>query len=296
MTDRTFSFGRNWSAFLDRCLTPERLARARADTAEFLAVESLEGRSFLDIGCGSGLFSSAAYELGASRIVSFDVDPFSVKCCELLRERAGSPPNWTVLEGSVLDCAFMQKIAPADIVYSWGVLHHTGDMWTAIRNAARLVNPGGEFLIAIYNRLEYDFLKSWRGSHGWLKLKRVYNNGSALRKRLMEAWFAAKDLAAWTVSLQNPVRRIRNYQSKRGMSWWYDIVDWLGGYPYEFASPGEVFMFCRNDVGFELHRLQSTCSLGCNQFLFHRPALPSSITGRTAATIHGDVDRAGVNC
>src|SRR5687767_14492573 len=108
----------------------------------------------MDIGCGSGVFSHAAYTLGASRIVSFDIDPLSVRCCELMKQRSSNPPHWDIRHGSILDPAFVRSLPKCDVVYSWGVLHHTGDMWTAIRNAASLVKPGGRFFIAIYNKVE----------------------------------------------------------------------------------------------------------------------------------------------
>ncbi|MGH9357096.1 MAG: class I SAM-dependent methyltransferase [Terriglobia bacterium] len=132
----TFSFGRNWQAFVERYLNPERERIAADSLKEFMEVENFHGRSFLDLGCGSGLFSLAAYRLGARRITSLDVDPFSVHCCEELRRRAGNPAHWEIHEGSVLNGSFLISIPKADVVYAWGSLHHTGNMWQAIRNAA----------------------------------------------------------------------------------------------------------------------------------------------------------------
>lgn len=236
----------------------------------FLGLDNLEGKTFLDIGCGSGLFSYAAHQLGAKRIVSFDVDPFSVRCCNHMKERVGNPNNWEIIEGSILNQELVERLGSFDVVYSWGVLHHTGAMWDAIRNAAGLVKPGGRFYIAIYNRLEYDTLKRYRGSHGWLRLKKLYNRSGWLGKRLLEGWFAGVDIAKYLLTFRNPFREIRNYQEKRGMSWWYDIVDGLGGYPYEFATTGEVFNFCHVELGFQLERLKQASSIGCHEFLFIR--------------------------
>src|SRR2546430_16519241 len=138
-----FAFGRNWQRYLDRHLTPAAVTRAEAQTASFLKMPSLLGKSFLDIGCGSGLFSYAAYRMGAKAIVSFDYDADAVAATKRLHERAGSPAHWRITQGSILDAAFVETLPRADIVYSWGVLHHTGEMWKAMRNAARLVSPGG---------------------------------------------------------------------------------------------------------------------------------------------------------
>jgi 2-polyprenyl-6-hydroxyphenyl methylase/3-demethylubiquinone-9 3-methyltransferase len=266
-----FSFGRNWNDFLEQGLDAEGIEAAKSRTAEFLGLQSLAGLSFLDIGCGSGLFSYVAHALGAGRVVSFDVDPLSVACCRRLRERAGNPDSWEVFEGSILDPRLAGRIAPADVVYSWGVLHHTGDMWSAVRAAAGLVKPGGLFFIAIYNKVEYDTLNHLRGSHGWLRVKRAYNRSGTLGRRLMEATSAAKDVASWLLTLRNPVREISRYKQKRGMSWWHDIVDWLGGYPYEFATAAEIFNFCHGELGLQLERMKTVTSIGCNEFLFLRP-------------------------
>ena len=270
MLDNHFSFGKNWAAFLRHGLDSASVATAIQDTSRFLGLSDLRGLTFMDIGCGSGLFSYAAHAMAAEHITSFDVDPLAVQCCMTMKKRADSPSNWNVFQGSILDPATLQQLPRVDIVYSWGVLHHTGDMWTAIRNAATFVKPGGRFFISIYNRLEYDSLTRYRGSHAWLRLKRVYNRSGWVGQRAMECWFAGKDIAASVVSLRNPVHQIRQYRNKRGMSWWYDIVDWLGGYPYEFASAGEVFEFCHRELGLTLERLTTTSSIGCNEFLFSR--------------------------
>ena len=272
MFDSRFSFGKNWSDFLRYGLDPERIAIATRETSSFLGLPHLRGLTFMDIGCGSGLFSFAAHALAAEQITSFDVDPLAVQCCLNMKQRAGNPGNWEVFQGSILDPKTLEHLPSVDVVYAWGVLHHTGDMWTAIRNAAQFAKPGGRFFISIYNRLEYDSFTSYRGSHGWLRLKRAYNRRGSLGKRAMECCFAGKDIAASLLSLRNPLRQIRQYRNRRGMSWWYDIVDWLGGYPYEFASAGEVFDVCRRELGLTLERLRTTSSIGCNEFLFSRPA------------------------
>ncbi len=146
-----YPFGANWRRYLRR-LTPQRKEQARESLREFLQVEDLRGKSFLDIGCGSGLFSLCAHELGARRVFSFDLDPQSAACARELHRRAGSPATWEIAEGSVLDAAFMDSLGEWDVVYSWGVLHHTGRMWDAVAAAVARVAPGGVFYLALYNR------------------------------------------------------------------------------------------------------------------------------------------------
>ena len=281
MSNRDFSFGKNWNDFLRHRFDSDTIAAAIRDTSDFLDRSELKELTFMDVGCGSGLFSYAAHAMGAQHITSFDIDPFSVQCCLTMKERAGSPQNWDVFQGSILDPETLRRLPAVDIVYSWGVLHHTGDMWTAIRNTAHFVKPGGHLFISIYNALEYDSLTRYRGSHGWLRLKRAYNRRGRIGKRAMEGWFAGKDILASLVSFRNPLRQISQYKNKRGMSWWHDIVDWLGGYPYEFASAGEVFQFCRRELGLNLEKLKTTSSIGCNQFLFSRP---TETTGTDSGT------------
>lgn len=266
-----FEFGRNWQRFLDNYLTEERVQRAKLQSLEFMDCSSLERKSFLDIGCGSGLFSYIAHLSGADSIYSFDYDPHSVATTEQLRKRAGAPGVWRVLQGSVLSDEFMSQIPDCDIVYSWGVLHHTGDMWNAIRQAAAKVRPGGLFFIAIYNKQEYQAFKNWRGSNYWLKVKKFYNSGGWPARLLLEGFYRLRSIAGMLARGKNPLREIESYSTGRGMSWSVDITDWIGGLPFEVASVDEVFRFCRNEFGFELINLDSTISLGCNQFLFRNP-------------------------
>ncbi len=68
--------------------------------------------------------------------------------------------------------------------------------------------------------------------------------------------------------LRNPITHIRDYQKNRGMSWFRDVSDWLGGYPYEAAAPGEVLEFVRGSCGFELIKQNINHGLGISEFLF----------------------------
>ena len=263
-----FEFGKNWSRFLS-LLDDTRIEEAEASLKSMLEVSDLQNKSFIDVGSGSGLFSLAARRLGA-RVHSLDFDPNSVACTKELRSRYFPNDNqWRVDEGSVLDEAYLSKLGKFDVVYSWGVLHHTGQMWQALRNVEPLVAPNGKLFIALYN-------DTGTQSSRWIWIKRTYNKlPKFLRVPFTLVVIApgeAKDLGRALIHL-NPGEYVRNwteYDQRRGMSRWRDYVDWVGGYPYEVSTPDEIFDFYRKH-GFSLTKLQcGRVGLGCNQFVFHR--------------------------
>ncbi len=263
---RRFAFGAHWAAFLER-LTPERIAEAERSLREMLGRERLDGLAFLDVGSGSGLFSLAARRLGA-RVTSFDFDPKSVACTEELRRRyAPDEGQWAIFEGSALDDALIARLGTFDIVYSWGVLHHTGSMWKALGNVAGVVRPGGTLFIAIYNYQVY-----WTAFY--TRIKRLYVALPRPLRFLVSGPYVVtqvvKGLVRDVLLLRNPVERYRERIRQRGMSMWHDWIDWIGGYPFEAVPPEAIFNFFR-ERGFSLERLV-TCGggQGCNEFVFIR--------------------------
>lgn len=264
----SFEFGRNWQRYVEGYLNPERERIARESLANLLGAETLATGSFLDIGAGSGLFSLCAYKLGARTVTSFDVDLESVESCRRLRASAGKPANWEILHGSILERDHVDSLESADIVYSWGVLHHTGDMYTAIRNAAELVVPGGLFVIAIYNRVEGRFLDSEK----WLRIKQLYNRAPAAGRLVMKALYFSYWLLSQLRNRRSPRRVAREYKRSRGMALRTDLWDWLGGYPYEYASLDEIVDFCERNCAMVLKTAIPTTpgSTGNNQLVFRR--------------------------
>ena len=262
-----FEFGKNWQTFL-RSVDEARIAAAEASLLAMLRCSDLAGRSFLDIGSGSGLFSLAARRQGA-RVHSFDYDSDSVACARELRRRfVADDADWTIEQGSVLDANYMAALGTFDVVYSWGVLHHTGHMWDAVGAATRAVRPGGLLFIALYNDLGTK-------SRRWRSIKRLYNRlPRSLRPMLTAAMIAPEEAKAFArLALSGrPLDYVRLWTRHgiRGMNRWRDAVDWVGGYPYEVATPEEVFDFCR-ERGFTLKTLKcGGVGLGCNEFVFER--------------------------
>lgn len=268
MHERAFDFGRNWMAFSRHALTPERVEEAKAHFAQLLNGIDLNDRTFLDIGFGQGLSLLIATSLGA-RTVGCEI---SQLCADVLREnraryfpelseRAISIVIGSILDGETIEALRTRVPDPSsnayDIVHSWGVLHHTGDMRRAISNATSLVKPGGHLVIAIY--------RSHWSSRAWAMIKRFYNSSPAPIQRLIIAiLYPVIYLTKWLVVRQNPM------EQTRGMDFYYNVVDWVGGYPYEYAATEDVTSLLET-LGFEIVRVApALVPIGCNEFVFRR--------------------------
>lgn len=269
-----FEFGDNWAHFLS-VVDDARISRAEAAIKQMLEVENLKGKTFLDVGSGSGLSSLAARRLGA-RVFSFDYDPQSVACtAELKRRYFDADSSWTVEEGSALDADYLTRLGKFDVVYSWGVLHHTGAMRDALANVVANVSAGGKLFIALYN-------DQGRASKAWWIVKKAYVS-LPKQLRFLVVWPCL--LKLWGPATVRDLVFLRpfstwiNYKQNRGMSPYRDVIDWVGGFPFEVCKPEEVLDFYRSK-GFELTKL-STCAggIGCNEFVFERkPVLPDNPT------------------
>lgn len=261
-----FAFGANWARFL-AALGEERIRAAERSLRQTLPGVAWRAARFLDVGSGSGLFSLAARRLGA-QVVSLDVDPESVACTEALRRRFFPQDGaWAIHPGSALDGAFLESLGTFDAVYAWGSLHHTGELWRALDFVAARVREGGWLCVAVYND------QGW-ASRWWRGLKMAYNRlPSGLRILVVLPALARLWGPRMLVDLMRlrPFRTWRRYGTERGMSPWRDVIDWVGGYPFEVATPEAVFRHARGR-GFTLEGLK-TCGggHGCNEFVFRRP-------------------------
>jgi 2-polyprenyl-6-hydroxyphenyl methylase/3-demethylubiquinone-9 3-methyltransferase len=241
------------------------IGRAQSSLQKSFHGAAFEGLRFVDIGCGSGIFSLSAFRLGADPVVSLDVDPNSIASATVLHERtrtSASGRAWLIKAGSILDEAVVRELGESPRVFSWGVLHHTGAMWKAIENTLRLVAPDGLYCLALYNRPGHPRLM--------LALKRFYNRMPALTRPTMRGAYGTLVLARMLAAGANPIRYVRGYgETARGMSFWRDVEDWLGGLPYEFAEPDEVRSFV-TARGFEIEHVLVRKAGANNEYLIRR--------------------------
>ncbi len=262
--DRRFGFGDNWLDFA-RALSAGQIAEAEKSVRDLLQRDTLAGLSFVDIGSGSGLFSLAARRLGA-RVHSFDFDADSVLCTARLRERhRPDDPDWTIEQGSILDRDYVRKLGTFDVVYSWGVLHHTGAMHDALQAAAAMVVPGGLFAFALYHRTL--MCGPWRWEKRW------YAGASPDAQRRARAIYTALLRLRFRLTGSDFESYVANYRSMRGMNFTHNVHDWMGGYPYESISAPEVDTLMRR-LGFaRVHAMATPTTIGlfgsgCDEYLY----------------------------
>tara|TARA_B100001989_G_scaffold3713_1_gene2466 strand:- start:9599 stop:10462 length:864 start_codon:yes stop_codon:yes gene_type:complete len=266
---KRFKFGKNWKNFLKK-VNSKNINESKARLSEWLGSD-LSNLKFIDVGSGSGLSSLSAVKLG-SDVLSFDYDSDSVECTQLLKKlKASKNGNWEIMQGSILDKTFLNNLGRFDIVYSWGVLHHTGSMWEAITNACNLVNENGKIFISIYNEQDNGI------SHKWLKVKKKYNYLFEPFKSLYLIFILLViEKRSFISHLRNNsikdyISYRLNYNKSRGMSYFSDVIDWIGGYPYEFAKGEKIISFIEAR-GFSLIKsnILSAANYGCNEFLFRK--------------------------
>ncbi len=258
MEETRYDFGDNWHDFIND-LQQSQIDSAKNDLKSLIG--DISGKSFLDIGSGSGLHSLAALSLGAKWVTAIDYDPMSVKSTRALLSHHAANLPWEANHDDILKSSITTKY---DIVYSWGVLHHTGDMWRAIENAAAKCKKGGILALALYNKTPFCAL--------WKHEKRLYSKYRFIRP-LFNILFSTALLLRTALTGTNPFRYISEYNSNRGMSFMTDIRDWLGGYPYESVSDTELVNKLQG-MGFQLMTQKNTTpslglfGSGCGEWVF----------------------------
>ncbi|WP_051609674.1 class I SAM-dependent methyltransferase [Terasakiella pusilla] len=264
-----FSFGENWQSFVEE-VEEKHIQQAVKSLSKLFPNDDLRGKTFLDIGCGSGMSMLAAVILGASEVNGFDIDPNSVKATQTLFEKyAPEGTIWTVREISVLDKESLPS-EKYDVVHSWGVLHHTGDMWRAITNASTLVKEEGLFLVALYRKTPLCSL--------WKIEKAIYAHSPGFVQKLISLPYVCLYYLRILIGGQRPKDFIETYNNVRGMDFHHDIHDWLGGFPYQSVEPSEVVKNIEK-LGFQSKYVYDNCKgtkgffgTGCDEYLFVRDA------------------------
>ena len=239
-----FKFGENWQDFSNN-LSDSMIKDAILCTKKSLndAGVEIRGKTVIDIGCGSGLFSLAALDLGAKFITSFDYDPSSVECTrKLLQSKNFSNNDFEVLEGSILDDEFISRLSKYDLVYSWGVLHHTGNLKKALKNSCNLTKKNGIIFIALYQKTFLDPI--------WKIEKRFYSSSSKRIQIIIDRMFIFLIRITYILKRKSFKNFVKNYSNNRGMNYYRDISDWLGGYPYEGITVEECIKFFSR-IGFQ---------------------------------------------
>ena len=249
-----FNFGKNWLNY-SKTVRDKDLEIMKESLIDLIGLENIENKTFLDIGCGSGLFAIAAKKLRAKKVLGIDILSDSIKSSEENKKRF-DVQDIEFKQLSILDDQ-IETLKKFDVVYAWGSLHHTGEMRKAIENSSYFVKDDGLFVLAIYN-------KHWT-SLIWKRIKYFYNiSPKFIRLIMIFAFYYIIATAKFLVTRKNP------FQKKRGMSFYYDIVDWLGGYPYEYASKDEIVDFVSNREFRLIKFSKASVPTGCNEFVFKK--------------------------
>jgi 2-polyprenyl-3-methyl-5-hydroxy-6-metoxy-1,4-benzoquinol methylase len=260
-----FAFGENWSDYASQ-IDEERIEEAKRGLLRFLKTQEIEGKTFLDIGCGSGLHALAAIRLGASSVLATDIDSVSVATTTAVLNKHASNSKFSVREMSVFDLP-TQVSERFDLVYSWGVLHHTGSMYQAVTSASSMVAPGGILAIALYRKTLMCGV--------WKYIKRWYTNTSDVNQKRAKQIYIQLLKLRYKITRRDFEEMRKNYLKSRGMSFEHDVHDWLGGYPYESVTPEVINSHVKN-LGFKLERQNVTpggvglFGSGCDEYVYRK--------------------------
>ena len=263
-----FAFGKNWLDYSLK-IDERKISQAVKDLQKISGREAFDGLSFLDIGCGSGLHSLAAIRMGASKVFGVDIDLDSVEASRQTIARFAPKSDAEFKAVSIFDMP-SEIYGNFDVVYSWGVLHHTGDMYRALKCASSLVAPGGLLLIALYRKTLLCGL--WRHIKSW------YTSATPKAQKRARYIFISLHRLIKIIQGKSLERYIKTYDSNRGMDYFNDVHDWMGGFPYESITPKECYKFFTN-LGFALEyedaasvglRSLGLLGSGCDEFSFRK--------------------------
>jgi ubiquinone/menaquinone biosynthesis C-methylase UbiE len=119
----------------------------------YVDFDAIAGKDVLEVGCGSGIAVQLFAEAGAN-VTAVDLTPWAVETTRARLDAFGLPG--TVLEGDGEALPFDD--ASFDVVFSWGVIHHTTDMQRALSELIRVCRPGGTLILMLYHRHSLFFV------------------------------------------------------------------------------------------------------------------------------------------
>jgi len=263
--DLRFEFGKNWQSFLKKKFSDDVLNESKDHLLKDLGKKNLKGLRVLDVGSGSGIHSLAAIQADADEVISFDFDKSSVDATKSVHKASGSPENWQVFQGSVLDVEFMETLGTFDLVYAWGVLHHTGEVWDALDQAINRVNNTGSLYIGLY-----DSDCSAKNPEYWFNIKQQYNLSGKVKKHYFELWYILGFFLKYNpLNINKLCRYITSYKKKRGMDFIHDVKDWLGGWPMEYCRIYDVIPFVQQR---NMHLINIKTGELVSEYVFTRQA------------------------
>jgi len=249
-----FNFGKNWLNY-SKTVKNEDLETMKESLVNLIGLENIKDKTFLDIGCGSGLFSIAAKKLGAGKVIGIDILPDSIKSSEENKKKF-DVQDISFERLSILDDK-IKNLGRFDVVYAWGSLHHAGEMWKAIENTIHCVENNGLLVLAIYN-------KHWT-SKFWWNIKKIYNCKNRIIKKIIELWYFI-----FIVPVKFVLFMKEYLKDRRGMNVYHNAIDWLGGFPYEYAAKKEIVLFLKKKNFRIIKYIPARGSTGCNEFVFKK--------------------------
>lgn len=206
----TFAFGKNWLSFAKKAVTKEKIDSGRVHFRNLCAAINFQNKSFLDIGYGQGLALFYAAELGAN-VSGIDPDIQNIAAVKELKKYFDTNLSVEPINDSILNERFVKSSEDPgfDVVYSWGVLHHTGNLNSAIHNSIRLTKKDGFLVLAIYNR-------HW-SSQIWKVIKWLYVvSPPTFKEFLILFFYLPLKIATWVFVGKS------HGNSMRGMDFYHD--------------------------------------------------------------------------
>ncbi len=232
-SDGSFTFGRNWLDYVRSRVTADVVQSHVHDLSKIYKSIGLDiaGKSVIDVGCGSGLSSLSFALMNPKKLLSIDIDHDSVGATAICRSMLPThhKSDWNIEQKSVFELNHDDGVF--DLVYSWGVLHHTGDVWSAVKRCQSILAPGGYLHLALY-RSGDRYTEHIRQKTSFMVMSR--DEKVRVLYDYLNALFISKGASVFDFD-------------ERGMNRFHDALDWFGGFPYEVVDPevlGQYLQSC----------------------------------------------------